>query len=207
MSITLGIVIITVIVSLTSFYNPKGIDDLSMWPLMINTKKQYYRFITSGFVHGDFMHLLFNMVTLLSFGEALEGLSLGGQPLFSRPVFISFYLAALVLSDIPSYIRHRRSYTYRSIGASGAVSALLFATILFNPWGEIQLFFIIPVPSILYAVLYMVYCVYSSRRRADNINHDAHLWGGLFGWAFTLILYPWLFQYFLQQLVHPHFGN
>jgi membrane associated rhomboid family serine protease len=205
MTITLGIIIITVLVSLTSFSRPKAIDDLSMWPLMINTKKQYYRFITSGFVHGDLMHLLFNMFTLYFFGSSLENFSVGGQHLFSAPVLIGFYLLALIVSDIPSYIKHRRSYGYRSIGASGAVSAFLFATILFDPWGQIGIFGIIPVPSILYAVLYMVYCVYSARRQADNINHDAHLWGGLFGWIFVIALYPWVFSYFLQQLLHPHF--
>ena len=128
MSITLGIIIITAIVSLTSFNNAKAIDDLSMWPLMIKTKKQYYRFVTSGFVHGDFMHLLFNMFTLYFFGEALEGFGGQGHLLFSPLVLIAFYISALIVSDIPSYIKHRRSYAYRSIGASGAVSAFLFAT-------------------------------------------------------------------------------
>ena len=205
MTITLGIIIITAIISLTSFNNPKAIDDLSMWPLMISTKKQYYRFITSGFVHGDFMHLLFNMFTLYFFGDALESVRFMGQPLFPPVVLIGFYLLALVVSDIPSFIKHRRSYSYRSIGASGAVSAFMFASILMDPWGQIGIFGIIPVPSILYAVLYMIYCVYSSRRAVDNINHDAHLWGGLFGWLFTLILYPWMFQYFISALLHPHF--
>jgi membrane associated rhomboid family serine protease len=205
MSITLGIIIITAIISFTSFNRPKAIDDLSMWPVMITTKKQYYRFITSGFVHADFMHLLFNMFTLYFFGENLERFSSAGQPLFPPFIFIGFYLAALVASDIPSFIKHRHTYAYRSIGASGAVSALMFATILFDPWGQIGIFGIIPVPSILYAVLYMIYCVYSGRRQNDHINHDAHLWGGLFGWAFTFALYPWLFSYFFTQLMHPHF--
>jgi membrane associated rhomboid family serine protease len=198
MTITLGIIILTVLVSLISFNNPKAIDDLSMWPVKIDQKKQYYRFITSGFIHGDVMHLFFNMFTLYFFGTALESFGL-----FTAPVFILFYLSAIVISDIPSYIRHRRSYGYRSIGASGAVSAFLFATILFDPWGKIGIFGIIPVPAILYAVLYMVYCVYSSRQRADNINHDAHLWGGLYGWIFVFVLHSEVFPFFIDRLLHP----
>ncbi|TDW96775.1 rhomboid family intramembrane serine protease [Dinghuibacter silviterrae] len=198
MTITIGIIILTALISLTSFSNPKAIDDLSMWPVKIDQKKQYYRFITSGFIHGDLMHLFFNMFTLYFFGTALEETGV-----FSAPVLILFYLTAIVVSDIPSYIKHRRSYGYRSIGASGAVSAFLFATILFDPWMKIGIFGIIPVPGILYAVLYTAYCVYSSRRRADNINHDAHLWGGLYGWVFVIILVRGVVPFFLNQLMHP----
>lgn len=200
MSITLGIIIITVIISLTSFNSAKAFDDLSMWPHMIKTKKQYYRFVTSGFIHGDFMHLLFNMLTLYFFGEFMESK-------MSPVLYIAFYVSALIISDIPTYIRHRRSFSYRSIGASGAVSAILFASILFNPWANIGLFFVIPCPAILFAVLYMAYCVYASRKQLGNINHDAHLWGGLYGWIFIIALAPYIVPYFISQLLHPHFGN
>jgi membrane associated rhomboid family serine protease len=199
MSISLAIIIITCIVSFTSFNRPRAIDDLSMWPMMIDSKKQYYRFITSGFIHGDFMHLLFNMFTLYFFGPLVE------QQLFPPLYFIGFYLLGLILSDLPSYFKHRRSYGYRSIGASGAISAIVFASVLLDPWAKIGIFGIIPIPAILYAVLYVVYCVYAGRRGGDNINHDAHLWGGLFGIVFSIVLYPSLLSYFLQQLMHPRF--
>jgi membrane associated rhomboid family serine protease len=198
MSLTLAIIIITCIVSITSFTRPNAIDDLSMWPMMIDNKKQYYRFITSGFVHGDWQHLIFNMFTLYFFGPVIE-------QLFPPVYFVLFYVLGLIVSDIPSYLKHRRAYGYRAIGASGAISAVVFASILLDPWGKIGIFGIIPVPAILYAVLYIVYCVYAGRRGGDNINHDAHLWGGLYGVIFTIIYAPSIFQYFLQNLMNPRF--
>ncbi|HTJ11495.1 MAG TPA: rhomboid family intramembrane serine protease [Dinghuibacter sp.] len=200
MSITLGIIIITVIISLSSFNRPKAFDDLSMWPHMIDTKKQYYRFITSGFIHGDFLHLFFNMITLYFFGRMIEAN-------LTPMMYILFYVSALIISDIPTYFRHRRNFSYRSIGASGAISALLFASILFDPWQNIYLYFSIPCPAILYTVLYMAYCVYASKRQLGNINHDAHLWGGLYGWVFMIAWQPAIVPFFIDQLMHPHFGR
>jgi membrane associated rhomboid family serine protease len=198
-TITLCIIIITALVSLTSFSNPKAINDLSMWPVMIDNRRQYYRFITSGFIHGDFMHLLFNMFTLYFFGPIVE------KYLFPGPVlFIGFYLCALVVSDLPSYFKHRKDYNYMSIGASGAVSAVLFASILINPWGTIVLYFF-KMPAIVFAVLYVIYSVYAGKRRMDNINHDAHLGGALFGVVASLAFHPDLLTYFIQQLAHPSF--
>jgi len=216
MSTTIAIIIITAIVSFTSFNSPKAINDLSMWPVMIDGKKQYYRFITSGFIHGDYMHLIFNMFTLYFFGPIVERslipliahVSPADPSSFNLIVslyYIGFYLLALIASDLPSYFKHRRDYGFRSIGASGAVSAIIFASILLDPWMSIGIMGIIPVPAIIYAVLYVVYCIYAGRRGGDNINHDAHLWGGLFGFAFSLILCPPLFKFFLDQLAHPRF--
>lgn len=199
MSISLAIIIITCIVSITSFNRPNAIDDLSMWPVMIDSKKQYYRFITSGFVHGDWQHLIFNMFTLYFFGPVIE------EALLPPVYFVGFYLLGLIISDLPSYFKHRKSYGYRAIGASGAISGLVMASVLLDPWAKIGIFGIIPVPAILYAVLYIFYCIYAGRRGGDNINHDAHLWGGLYGVIFCVILYPSLIQYFLQQLMHPRF--
>jgi membrane associated rhomboid family serine protease len=198
-TITYGIIIITAIVSLTSFNNPKAINDLSMWPVMIDTRNQYYRFITSGFVHADFMHLLFNMFTLFFFGPLVE------KTLFPGPVlFIGFYVCALIVSGLPSYFKHRKDYNYMSIGASGAVSAVLFSYILLAPWGSIFVYFI-KLPAIIYAVLYVFYSIYAGKRRMDNINHDAHLGGALFGVIASLALHPNLLPYFLDQLFHPVF--
>jgi membrane associated rhomboid family serine protease len=200
MTISLGIIIITAIISFTSFNNAKAVNDLSMWPVMVDSRKQFYRFVTSGFVHADFMHLFFNMFTLFCFGPIVE------HYLFPSYYFVGFYLLALIISDVPSYIKHRRDYGYRSIGASGAVSAVIFAYIFIAPWNKIYIFAAIPVPAILYAVLYVAYCVYAGRKQADNINHDAHLWGGVFGILFSIVMYPSYLQGFFQQLVHPSFN-
>ncbi|PSL27525.1 rhomboid family intramembrane serine protease [Chitinophaga ginsengisoli] len=202
MTISIAIIILTCIISITSFNNQRRIDDLSMWPYMVKEKKQYYRFITSGFVHGDFMHLGFNMLTLFFFGRHIEEAFL--MIFHSKLYYLLFYTLALVLSDIPTYLKHKNNDGYRTIGASGAVSAVVFAFILFAPWTKI-LVFIIPMPAILYGIVYLGYTIYLSRRGShDGINHDAHLWGAVFGILFPLIFEPRIGLFFLDQLLHGY---
>jgi Uncharacterized membrane protein (homolog of Drosophila rhomboid) len=197
LSLSLIIIIITCVISIMSFNRPGEIDKLSMWPYMVKEHKQYYRFITAGLVHADYMHLGFNMLTMWFFGKYIE---LIFQDLFGGKLyFLLFYVLALIVSDIPSYFRHRNNYGYRSIGASGAVSAVVFAFILFQPWAKIVVF-VIPMPAIIYGVLFLGYSVYMSRRGGDGINHDAHFWGAVFGVVFPLAIRPELAGYFIQQI-------
>jgi membrane associated rhomboid family serine protease len=206
MTLSLVIIIITCIISFTAFNRPDEMDKLSMWPYMVKEHNQYYRFITGGLVHADYMHLGFNMLTLWFFGRNIEIIF---QQLFGNKIyFLLFYVLALIVSDIPSYIRHRNNYSYRSIGASGAVSAVVFAAILFQPWATI-LVFVIPMWAILYGVLFLGYSVYMSRRGGDGINHDAHFWGAIFGVLFPLVL-KWdvVVPVFMYQITHfPGFGR
>jgi len=197
LTLSLVIIIITCIISITAFRRPGEIDKLSMWPYMVKEHRQYYRFITGGLVHADYMHLGFNMLTMFFFGKYIEMIF---QQLFGGKLyFLLFYVLALIVSDIPSYLRHRNNYGYRSIGASGAVSAVVFAFILFQPWARIVVF-VIPMPAILYGVLFLGYSVYMSRRGGDGINHDAHFWGAVFGVVFPLIIRPELARYFIEQI-------
>lgn len=201
-TISIAIIIITCLVSITSFNHAQRIDDLSMWPYMIKEKKQFYRFVTGGFVHADYMHLGFNMLTLYFFGGFIEQVFL--QIFQSKIYYLLFYVLALILSVVPTYLKNYNNYGYRSIGASGAVSAVVFAAILFNPWARIYVF-IIPMPAILYGILYLGYTIYMSRRAEGNgINHDAHLWGALFGLIFPLVFEPKIGPYFLDQLMHGY---
>lgn len=197
LSLSLIIIIITAIISYVSFRKPEEIDKLSMWPYMVKEHKQYYRFITAGLVHADWMHLGFNMLTMYFFGEYVEVMF--QQLTGSKIYFLVFYVLALIISDVPSYIRHRNNYGFRSIGASGAVSAVVFASILFNPWSKIVVF-VIPMPAIIYGVLFLGYSVYMSRRGGDGINHDAHFWGAIFGIVFPLFIEPRLAEFFIQQI-------
>lgn len=199
MTISIAIIILTCIISITSFNNERRIDDLSMWPYMVKEKNQYYRFITSGFVHADFMHLGFNMFTLFFFGSFIEKMFL---LVFNGKIYyLLFYVLALILSDIPTYFKHKNNSGYRTIGASGAVSAVVFAAILFQPWAKILVFFI-PMPAIVYGIVYLGYTIYLSRRGShDGINHDAHLWGAVFGILFPLIFEPRIGLIFLNQLM------
>ena len=198
LSITLIIVIITGLVSWRAFNDPRLMERLILWPPAVERNKQYDRLLTHGFIHADWMHLLFNMITLWSFGSAVERV-------FSdwiTPVgYVLFYLSAIVVSILPTYIAHRRDPNYRSLGASGGVSAVLFAFILFDPWSKLIVFPIpVPVPAFVFAILYVAYSIWMDRRGRDNVNHSAHLWGAAYGVLFTVLLEPKILGHFTQTL-------
>ena len=199
LSTTVIVIIITCLVSITAFYKPDELNKLLLWPAMMRERNQYYRFITSGFVHADWLHLGFNMITLYYFGRIVE---VYFRELFGPGVFILFYLIAMVVADLQTYFKYRNTYNYRALGASGAVSAVLFASILFNPWAKIYLFFIpIGIPAFIFGILYLAYCMYMSKKGNDGINHTAHLWGAIFGILFTIVLEPRVGAFFMQQLL------
>ena len=201
--ITLALIGITCVVSWMAFNNRKLADRLILWPPAIDKHKQYDRLVTYGFIHADFSHLLFNMVTLYFFGREIEDVM--GQ--LSTPwTYPLFYVAALVVSILPTYLKNQHNPNYLSLGASGAVSAVLFAYILLAPWQLIFVFFV-PVPAIVYAVLYVGYSIWMDRRGGDRINHSAHLAGAAFGVLFMLIMEPKIIPFFLQQLTNPSFGG
>jgi membrane associated rhomboid family serine protease len=202
--VTILIIVATCVVSWMAFNNQQLADRLILWPPAIDRSKQYDRLITHGFIHADFGHLLFNMLTLFFFGRAVEEVFVQRIGMIG---YLVFYLAAIVVAILPTYTRHRHDSQYRSLGASGAVSAVLFSYILMSPWSGIYLFFIpIPIPAIVYAVLYVGYSIWMDRRGGDNINHSAHLWGAGFGVMFTLIMNPAVLSHFLLQLSNPRFG-
>jgi membrane associated rhomboid family serine protease len=202
MPITLIIIAITCIVSFMAFNNSKLMNDLVLWPPAIKRSHEYHRLVTYGLVHADLGHLLFNMLTLFFFGRVMEGFFTEGLGALG---FVLFYIGALVVSILPTYLKNRNNSNYHSLGASGAVSAVLFAFILFDPWSSI-LVLIVPMPAILYAVLYVVYSVYMDRSGRGNINHSAHLWGAAYGLIFTVLLNPRVIGLFLDQLSRPRLG-
>jgi membrane associated rhomboid family serine protease len=200
LSHTLIIIIATAAISITAFSNHKVYNDLIMYPPAIN-RGQYYRLLTSGFIHADYMHLAFNMLTLWFFGRLME------EQYFSRFgsfTYLVFYLVAIIVSDIPSYLQHRTNTRYASLGASGGVAAVLFAFITQAPWATIYIF-VLPVPAIVFAVAYLFYSQYMKKRGGDNINHDAHFWGSLFGVVGVIILDPEAIPRFIQLIQHPRF--
>ncbi len=200
--LTLILIAITVLVSWLAFNNERLLDRLILWPPAIARQHQYDRLITHGFIHADFQHLLFNMFTLYFFGRMVEQWFV---PYIGQAGFVLFYLSALVVAILPTYLQHRNDARYRSLGASGAVSAVLFTFILVQPWSLILVFFI-PVPAIVFGALYVGYSIWMDRRGTDNVNHSAHLWGAGYGIAFTLLMEPRVGPAFLQQLLHPSFG-
>ncbi|MPW43996.1 rhomboid family intramembrane serine protease [Acinetobacter guerrae] len=197
---TITLIAITVIVSLLAFSNQALMNRLIFWPPAMQ-RGQYDRFITHGFVHADGTHLLFNMITLFFFGRVIESFY---RQYFFDLGFVLFYLGGLIFAIFPSYLKHKNDTNWASLGASGAVSAVLFAYILFEPWKLILVFFI-PVPAIIFAILYVGYSIWSGKRGNSNINHSAHLWGAAYGVVMTIILEPRLIAHFINKLSHLPF--
>jgi membrane associated rhomboid family serine protease len=188
-SITLVIIIITCLASIPAFRDHSLKEKLLFWPYKMQHERQYYRFLTGGTVHADGMHLIFNMVSLYSFGVSLEKFHypslFGGQ---STLLYILLYLGGLVFSVIPDYFRYKDTPGYRALGASGAVSAVIFAAIAIEPTTSIYLFLIpIPIPGYLFGVIFLALSAYLAKRSADNIGHNAHFWGSVYGLLFTII--------------------
>jgi len=209
--ITFLLIGINVIFSIIGFSNKTMLDKTIMWPYGVKRKNEYYRFITSGFLHADWIHLFFNMFTLFFFGISIEN-RFSAEGLGGNISYLVLYFAALIISDLPGYLKHKDDPNYRSLGASGAVSAVVFAAIVFDPWSSIYLYGAIKISAALYAVLFILYCVYMGRKNHDNINHDAHIWGAVFGLIFTLgliaALQPSLFSIIVEELKNPSiFGH
>ena len=163
-----------------------------------------WQLLSYGFMHDptDIFHLIFNMFTLFFFGRQIEGWMAAQKGPW---VFPLFYFSALVVSILPTYLKHQKDPNYRSLGASGAVSAVLFAFILLAPWATIGVFFI-PMPAIVFAVLYIAYSIWMDKRGGDNINHGAHLAGAAYGVLFLVVMDAGVIGHFLEELSHPSFG-
>lgn len=208
MSVTIALVVLTFLVSYQCFENPDLFNKLKHWPFVVKRNGEYYRFLTSGFVHQDWWHLGINMFVLYGFGEYIEHMFVHEYfgPVKGRLIYLLLYLVAIVASDLPTYFARQDDSYYASIGASGAVSAILFAFVLLNPWQLIYLYMIIPIPAIIAAVAYLVYSSWAPGNIADNVNHSAHFYGAVFGFFGTIALRPSLFMEFVEKLMNiPYF--
>ncbi|HTF81699.1 MAG TPA: rhomboid family intramembrane serine protease [Cytophagales bacterium] len=190
MTVTILILLVTLGLSFYAWNNESVMYKLVMDPYSITKKKQYYRLLTSGFIHADYIHLFFNMFALWGFGMSVEyQFVLKYGFVTGEVLYLLFYLAALIASDLPTYLKNKNNYNYSSLGASGAVSALILSRIIFDPISDIYLFFF-PLPGIIMGVLYIAYSYHMGKQRMDNIGHDAHLHGALFGIVATIVLFP-----------------
>ncbi|NDF98170.1 MAG: rhomboid family intramembrane serine protease [Chitinophagia bacterium] len=196
MSITLIIIVFTALVSITAFGQRRTIDQLIFDPVAVTNQNQWYRFFTCGFIHADWEHLLFNMLSLYLFGQIVES-AFQSDYLFAEKgklLYASLYIVALPLSLLPTYFQHKDNRLYRSLGASGAVSAIVFAGILFNPTAKMGFFLIPPIiPGYIFGPLYLIISAWLGKRGADQINHSAHISGAIAGVALTCLL-AWSMQ-------------
>jgi membrane associated rhomboid family serine protease len=203
--ITLIIVILTVLTSVAAFRRRELLKRFDLSPARIVHQKQYYRIFTHAFLHADYFHLGVNMLVLYSFGTFIEQklYSLEAQGLiFSGPFFyLLLYVGSIAVASLPTITRYRNDEGYSALGASGAVSAVVFAYIFFAPMNKIYFYMVLPIPGILFGVLYLVYSSYMGKRNKDNINHSAHFWGAVTGFLFPILLEPALFLDFVDQLL------
>lgn len=190
-TISLILVLANCAVSIPAFNNNKLMNDLIFYPPAIANNNQYYRFITHGFLHADIAHLAFNMIALYSFGGAVEQIfsldCLFGS--MGKVYYLLMYMVALVVATLPTYQKNKNNYQYRSLGASGAVSAVVFAGITLLPQLPINFMFIpIDIPGYIFGIVYLGVSAYLDRKGGGNVNHSAHFWGAAFGVAFTIIM-------------------
>jgi membrane associated rhomboid family serine protease len=211
-SITLLIVLITAGISLWAFNDNNIMSKLIFDPIAVTKHKQYYRFLTSGFVHADYMHLGFNMLSFYSFGNLIEQNIFNDVCVFGsygNIVYIVLYLTALIASEVPSYLKHKYDSHYLSLGASGGVSAIIFAAVLFIPQMKLGLMFIpIPIPGYIFCFLFLGISTYLDKFYPTKINHMAHIFGALYGVIFIFIVGSALgnidlIANFMQQVKNP----
>jgi len=189
MSITLIIILTTVAISLIAFNKQNVMDDLIFYPPAVTEKNQYYRFITCGLIHADFGHLAFNMISFYLFSNALvEPAFIQLFGIYGRTMLLLLYVLALIICLLPTYWKNKNNENYKSLGASGAVSAVVFTGIMISPLSQLG-FFIIPpiIPGFIFGPLYLILSAYMDKRGGDNINHSAHIWGALFGVIFIIV--------------------
>jgi membrane associated rhomboid family serine protease len=188
------IMVITIATTLYAFSDENALANMILHPYSVYRGQRSYTVITSGLIHNDWMHLIFNMASYYCFAFTLEK-NIGHWQ------FGVLYIVSLVLSDIPTIFKHKNDYQYRCLGASGAVSAVIFGYILFNPLSTLQVMILpIPMPAIVFGTLYLIYCHFASKHARDHVNHDAHLYGAISGILIAVILRPDVVHLFSHQV-------
>jgi membrane associated rhomboid family serine protease len=201
-SLTLPIIIATSAFSILAFSKTELMARYQFNAYMIHKRRQWYRFFSHALLHADWMHLIINMVVLFSFGASTEYHFNGYLKNSGTLAYLGLYVSSVFVSSLSTYFKHKNNPSYNAVGASGAVSAVLFAHVLFSPFSKVYLYGLLPLSSLLWAVLYVAYSVWSSRNASDNVNHDAHLWGGLYGVLYCIVVCPGALSSFLFQLEH-----
>ncbi len=199
--LTIIIILLTVIISITAFGQHQFFNKAKFNPYSISKRNEWWRWISGGFIHADYFHLGVNMLTLYFFGANLEFYFNSYFGLNGLFLYAAMYLIAIPVSSMFSYYKHLHDPGYSAIGASGAVSAVLFSAILFDPMSKIYLYFAIGIPAWLFGILYLIYSYAMGKKQLDNIGHDAHFFGALFGLVFTIIIKPDVVMMFIQHFI------
>lgn len=203
--ITLIIIILTSLISIVAFRRRELFYKLDLNPSGVVHRGEYYRIFSHALLHADYVHLGINMLVLYFFGSHIEQVFSQLEEtgiIFSGAFFyVLLYVASVALASVSTVTRYRNQENYSAVGASGAVSAIVFTYIFFGPLEKIYFYMVLPIPGILFGVLYLVYSSYMGRRSRDNINHSAHFWGAVVGFVFPILLEPRLFLVFIDKLL------
>jgi len=200
---TLFIIVITAVVSVYAFQRPEIMYRYNFSPYQVIKRKEYYRLFSHALLHVDWMHLIINMLVLYSFANVL--IFFFNHYFAFMPaglLFLIFYVLAILASSLVRLFKQKDNYSYSAVGASGAVSAVVFACIFFAPLEKVLFFGVLPIPGIVFGIAYLAYSYYMGKKNVDNIGHDAHFWGAIFGFLFPLVLEPRLINVFLNQLLN-----
>jgi membrane associated rhomboid family serine protease len=200
MNITYTIIGLTVLISLLAMNRERMMQNLMMNPYRIKRNREYYRFLTSGFIHINHVHLLFNMFSFYFFGTLIERIFSTVFGAAGGVYFIALYLLAIIVSDVPTYFKQKDNPQYNSLGASGGVAAVIFAFIIFEPLQLICFFIVMCMPGFIIGILFIAISYYQGRKASTAINHEAHLFGALFGLFFCIITYPASIVKFFEQI-------
>ncbi len=200
--ITISLIAIISLISISAFSKPDLLAKLIFNPYSVKNRSEYYRFLSSGFIHGSWGHLLFNMFTFYFFGSNVEniyrykfGMVEGGI------LYVLIFMSGIVVSEIPTYLKHKNFAGYNSLGASGGVSSILFISILYFPLESICLYGILCLPGFILGILYLIYSAYSDKQQGDNINHSAHFTGAAFGLVIAIAIEPVSALNFVSQIL------
>ncbi len=204
---TLALVIITALVSFAAFQNRELMAKLMFNAYLVKHSNQWYRVVSHAFVHSGWMHLAINMWVLWLFGGIVESSFADYRGSAGMFIYGALYLGGILFATLPSYGRHQDNFNYNAVGASGAVAAVLFSAIYFNPTMNLFLMFIpIPIPAIIFGVGYLILEWYQDKKSNDNIAHDAHFWGAAFGFVFSVLMVPSRFMLFVEEITYRFFG-
>jgi membrane associated rhomboid family serine protease len=195
------IIAITVAISYFSWQKPDLFQKLLLDPYRVVHNNEYYRIVSHGFIHANWSHLLVNMLVFWSFGSVVIQYFELIWGIYAIGLLILLYISAIVISSLYSVAKHKDDYSYSAVGASGATSAIIFASMFFDPWNMIYFFGVLPIPGILFGFLYLIYSFRMAKIGNDNIGHDAHFWGAVYGFVFPMMFKPELYKYFLDKLV------
>ena len=199
--LTIAIIVVTCLISFQGFSNQMVLQQLLFRPFSIQNRGEWYRFISSGMIHADVMHLFFNMFSFWSFGPIVEMAFVDLFDEWGRLLYVLYYISAIAAASLPVFFQQRENAVYASLGASGAVSAVILTTIFLHPTMSVGLLFLpIPIPGYLFAIIYMAASAYLSGRSRDNIAHDVHLYGAIYGFLFLIPFKPFLWERFVEQV-------